>query len=368
MNYSGKKRIISERFYNKSGFLWDGESMKYQMYQEIMEQPTALKNTLKKEKSHMEEIADKMDEFEKIYLIGCGSSFSTCYSAKSANDFVSNRDLEVYTGYEFVYNKNKGHENVGAILTSQSGETSDTLTALRRAKENNIYTMAITNEKESTMASEADDAIVTCGGTEKAILGTKTYTTQLMCLYNVLFQLQNHENRNDTENIRKDVLNDIKKLPWITEDLIRNTEGEGRVMGKQFRDEDLFYCMGSGPNYGLAYKLAMTMFMEGALKHSCPLYSGEFRHGLIERAEKNIPIIFLDADYPGDVITKNAIKLGEELGTKSIIYKMQDYANINNLMSPFTLIIPLEWFIYYLAHFNGEDPGATRHIKKIRYS
>ncbi len=342
--------------------------MKYQMYQEIMEQPNALKNTLNEEKSHMGEIAGKMDEFEKIYLLGCGSSFSTCYSAKSANDFVSDRDLEVYTGYEFVYNKNKGHENVGAILTSQSGETSDTLAALRHAKENNIYTLAITNEKESTIAREADDAIITCGGTEKAILGTKTYTTQLMCLYNILFQMQNTANGSDTENIRKNVLNDIKKLPNITESLIRTTEGEGRILGEQFKDEDIFYCLGSGPNYGLAYKLSMTMFMEGALKHSCPLYSGEFRHGLIERAEKNVPIIFLDAEYPGDALTKNAIKLGEKLGTKSIIYKMQDYANINNLMSPFTLIIPLEWFIYYLAYFNGEDPGATRHIGKVRYS
>lgn len=125
--------------------------------------------------------------------------------------------------------------------------------------------------------------------------------------------------------------------------------------------------MGSGPNYGLAYKLAMTMFMEGALKHSCPLYSGEFKHGLIERAEKDVPIIFLDADYPGDEITKKSVKISTKLGVKPIIYNMKNYSNMNKLMSPFALIIPLEWFIYHLANFNGEDPGATRHIGKIRY-
>lgn len=338
------------------------------MYHEILEQPAALKNTLKEEKAHMTEVAEKMDGFDKIYLIGCGSSFSTCYSAKGAVDFISDRYLEVYIGYEFVYNKNKDYKNCGAILTSQSGETADTLAAMKLCNQNNIYTVSITNEENSTMAQTVDNAIITRGGTEKAILGTKTYTTQLMCLYNVLFQMNNHVIKIDTLNIQKNVLKDILKLPDVTKELVKKTQVEGMILGEQFKDEDLFYCMGSGPNYGLAYKLSMTMFMEGALKHSCPLYSGEFRHGLIERAERNVPIIFLNADYPGDEITKKAIEFGEKLGTKSVIYNMRDYSNMNNLMSPFTLVIPLEWFIYYLAHFNGEDPGATRHIGKIRYS
>lgn len=341
--------------------------MEYQMYQEIMEQPTALKNTLKEEKSHMTEISEKIEEFERIYLLGCGSSLSTCYSVKSAVDSIFNKSLEVYTGYEFVYNKKIANENAGLILTSQSGETADTLAALRKAKERNIYTMVITNEKESSMATEADDVIITRGGTEKAILGTKTYITQLMCLYNVLFQMEGYENGRDVLTTKKNVLGDIEKLPVLTKNLIKRTQDEGKSLGAKFKNENIFYCMGSGPNYGLAYKLAMTMFMEGALKHACPLYSGEFRHGLIEKAEKNIPIIFLDSDYPGDKITKKAMEFGRKIGTKSIVYKMKNYSNINNLLSPFTLLIPLEWFIYYLAHFNGEDPGATRHIGKIRY-
>ena len=338
--------------------------MKYQMYNEILEQPNALKYTLKEEKSHMKEVAEKFEEFEKIYLLGCGSSLSTCYSAKSASDFISDKNLEVYTSYEFVYNKNTKDTNAGAILNSQSGETVDTLAALRYAKAKNIPTLTITNEEKSTMAQEADDTIITRCGTENSILGTKTYVTQLMSLYNILFSMNNNKNTNNT---RKSILNDIKKLPRITEDLIKKTEKESKKLGEEFKDNDFFYCMGSGPNYGLAYKLAMTMFMEGALKNSCPLYSGEFKHGLIERAEKDIPIIFLDADYPGDEITKKSIEISTKLGVKPIIYNMKNYSNMDKLMSPFALIIPLEWFIYYLAQFNGEDPSATRHIGKIRY-
>jgi len=335
--------------------------MKYKMYDEILEQPKSLKDTLKQEKSHMKEIAQKFEEFEKIYLLGCGSSLSTCYSAKSALDFISDRNIEVYTGYEFFYNKKTGEKNAGALLTSQSGETADTVAALKRARENDVYTVTITNEGQCTMIKEADDTVLTRGGREEAILGTKTYITQLMGLYEILFSMDG------PETPRKEILNDIDKLPSIIKDLIKNTESENCELAQRFKDDEIFYCMGSGPNYGLAYKLAMTMFMEGALKHACPLYSGEFRHGLIERAEKNVPIVFLNADYPGDEMTKRSIEFCEKLGIKSLIYNMKDYSDMNPLMSPFALIIPLEWFIYYLAHFNGEDPGATRHIGKVRY-
>ncbi|MCZ3366830.1 MULTISPECIES: SIS domain-containing protein [Methanobacterium] len=339
--------------------------MKYKMYDEIIEQPRSLKDTLSEEKSHMKEIAEKFEEFDKIYLLGCGSSLSTCYSAKSALDFISDKNIEVYTGYEFFYNKKIENENAGALLTSQSGETADTVAALRMSQQKDIYTVAITNESQCTMIKEADDTVITRGGRESAILGTKTYVTQLMSLYEILFSMNNF--KDDAQKIKKEVLGNIEKLPSVTEDLIKKTEGEGKEIAEKFKDDDIFYCMGSGPNYGLAYKLAMTMFMEGALKHACPLYSGEFRHGLIERAEKDVPIVFLNADYPGDDMTTRSIEFCEKLGTKSLVYNMKDYSDMNPLMSPFSLVIPLEWFIYYLADFNNEDPGATRHIGKVRY-
>ncbi|MEL7671489.1 SIS domain-containing protein [Methanobacterium sp.] len=340
--------------------------MKYKMYDEIIEQPRSLKDTLSEEKSHMKEIAEKFEEFDKVYLLGCGSSLSTCYSAKSALDFISDKNIEVYTGYEFFYNKKIENDNAGALLTSQSGETADTVAALRRSQQKDIYTVAITNESQCTMIKEADDTVITRGGRESAILGTKTYVTQLMSLYEILFSMNDFKD-DDAHKIKKEVLGNIEKLPSATEDLIRKTENDGKETALKFKDDDIFYCMGSGPNYGLAYKLAMTMFMEGALKHACPLYSGEFRHGLIERAEKDVPIVFLNANYPGDDMTTRSIEFCEKLGTKSLVYNMKDYSDMNPLMSPFSLVIPLEWFTYYLADINNEDPGATRHIGKVRY-
>ena len=336
--------------------------MKYKMYEEMMEQPDSLKRTFESELDTMNDVSDLISGVDKVYLIGCGSSISTCYSVRDAIRMSStNIDIEVYTGYEFYYNKKlTNDENSIAIFTSQSGETADTLSSLRRANEYGIHTVSISNEPESSMISEAKTPIVTRCETETAILGTKTYITQIACLYQILFKASDYENKDE-------LLAQLADMPEMLEKLLISTEQENKDLAEKYKGEDIFYCLGSGPNFGLAYKLAMTMLMEGAIKHACPEYSAEFRHGLIERAEKDVPVIFLRSDLESDEITQKAIDFCENLEAKSIIYNLKDYANVDKLLSPFVLVIPLEWFVYYLAHFNGEDPGATRHIGKVRY-
>ena len=336
--------------------------MNSNMYFEMMEQPIAIRKTFESEMTKMDEISTLVSDVDKVYLIGCGSSISTCYSVRDAIRMSStNINIEVYTGYEFYYNKKVNvNENSIAIFTSQSGETADTLAALRKANEVGIHTVSISNEPGSLMIDEAKISIITRGGTETAILGTKTYVTQLACLYQILFKASNYENKDK-------LLNDLILIPDIIEDLLKSTEEDNKKLAKKFYDEEIFYCLGAGPNFGLAYKLAMTMFMEGALKHACPEYSSEFRHGLIERAEKNMPIIFLHSNFEVDKITDKAIDFSHNLELKTIQYNLSDYADVDKLLSPFVFVVPLEWFIYYLAHFNNEDPGATRHIGKVRY-
>ena len=332
------------------------------MYYEMMEQPEALRRTFASELDNMANISKLAESVDTIYLIGCGSSISTCYSIRDALASVSDLRIEVFTGYEFVYNKKLTEgENSLFIATSQSGETADTLAALRRANEFNIDTVSISNEPESSMIKEAKYPVITLGNTETAILGTKTYITQLACLYQILFAASGYGGADE-------ILDQLATMPDLIEDLLESTEEENKKLAEELKDEDGFYCLGSGVNFGLAYKLAMTMLMEGAIKHACPLYSAEFRHGLIERAEKDVPLIFLDADLPSDELTKIAINFSKnKLEAKTIIYNLKDYADINPLLAPFVLVIPLEWFVYYLAHFNGEDPGSTRHIGKVRY-
>ena len=335
--------------------------MAYKMYDEMMEQPNALRKTFDLEASKLDIVSQKVVDVDKIYLVGCGSSISTCYSVRDALRMSTTMNIEVFSGYEFSYNKYLVNgENSIAIFTSQSGETADTLAALRKANDYGIYTVSISNEPDSSMVKEAKTAIVTRGDRETAILGTKTYITQLACLYEILFKGSDYEN--------KDVLlSQLHEMPNLIEDLLISCEEDNKILAEEFKDEEIFYCLGSGPNFGLSYKLAMTMFMEGAIKHACPLYAAEFRHGLIERVEKDVPIVFLYSDFDSDEITQKAIDFSENQELKIINYKLSDYADVDKLLSPFVLVIPLEWFIYYLAHFNNEDPGATRHIGKVRY-
>ncbi len=336
--------------------------MKYKMYDEMMEQPEALQKTFESEITKMDDVSQLVLDADKVYLIGCGSSISTCYSVRDAIRMSStNINIEVYAGYEFYYNKKLvENENAIAIFTSQSGETADTLAALRKANEYGIHTVSISNEPESSMIAEAQTPIITRGDTETAILGTKTYITQLACLYQILFKASDYENKTE-------LLAQLSEMPKLLEKLLLLTEDENKELAEKYAEEDIFYCLGSGPNFGLAYKLAMTMLMEGAIKHACPEYAAEFRHGLIERAEKDVPVIILWSDLESDEITKKAVDFCENLEAKLILYKLEDYADVDKLLSPFILVVPLEWFVYYLAHFNGEDPGATRHIGKVRY-
>ena len=328
----------------------------------MMEQPESLQKTFESEAEKLDEVSQLVLDVDKVYLIGCGSSISTCYSVRDAIRMSStNINVEVYTGYEFYYNKKLvENENSIAIFTSQSGETADTLASLRRTNEYGIHTVSISNEPESSMISEAKTPIITRCETETAILGTKTYITQLACLYKILFKASDYENK-------RELLAELDDMPEMLEKLLISTEDENKALAEKYAGEDIFYCLGSGPNFGLAYKLAMTMLMEGAIKHACPEYSAEFRHGLIERAEKDVPVIILKSDLESDEITQKAIDFCENLEAKSIIFNLEDYASVDKLLSPFIFVIPLEWFVYYLAHFNGEDPGATRHIGKVRY-
>ncbi|HII08992.1 MAG TPA: SIS domain-containing protein [Methanosphaera sp.] len=335
--------------------------MEYGMYQEIMDQPISLRRTIDSEKEHLERISDEFKKFDKIYLIGCGSSISTCYTIRDVVKSISTIEIDVQTGYEFVEHQYlEENANMGVILTSQSGETSDTLTALRKAKEHGIKTVSITNNSESTMAKEADESVVTLCEEEKAILGTKTYVTQLFSLYAIFF------NMIKTERAQK-ILEQLYTVPDIIEKLLQTSQEDSKQLAQENKDVKLFYCMGGGVNFGLAYKLAMTMFMEGSLKHACPVYAGEFRHGLIERVEKGETVVFLKSGDNYDQVTLRAIDFCKNIGVNTIIFNSKDYSDLDVLLTPFVLIVPLEWFIYHLSIFNGEDPGSTRHIGKVRY-
>lgn len=332
--------------------------MKYTILNEILEQPDVLKKTIDSELKLMDEISELVKNIDKIYLIGSGSSISSCYSIMDAMKIYSTLNVQSYLGYEFSYDKKLiNNENSIAIFASQSGETEDTIAALKKAKKYNIKTVAISNEPESTLAKTADISVITRCGHEIGILGTKTHLTQLFCQYYILFKALGHD----------EIIKELLTLPDILKDLIEKTHDDYKQLAKKYKDETMFYCLGAGPNYGLAYKTSMTIFMEGSNIDSCPLYASEFRHGLIERVDENTSLIFLDANCDGDTITKRSIKFCQSINANCIILNLEDFADVDKILAPFILLIPLEWFGCYLAHYKNIDPGVARHIGILPY-
>lgn len=328
---------------------------------EILEQPEVLKKTYDSELKKMDDIVEITKKVDKIYLIGSGSSIASCYSIRDALRMCSSVNIECYLGYEFYYDKKIiKDENSIVFFASQSGETEDTLAALEKSKEFNLTSVAITNEEESTIAKKSDITVITRCETEIGILGTKTYLTQLACLYYILFKASDYE---CADSLIEELLN----LPDILGDIIEKTHEVYKDLAHEYKDKSMFYCLGAGPNFGLAYKTAMTIFMEGSNIDACPEYSSEFRHGLIERAEKDVTIIFMDSDFDADIITKKSIKFSQSVDVNCIILNLKDFANVDKLLSPFIFLIPLEWFGCYLAHYKDIDQGVARHIGILPY-
>ena len=146
-----------------------------------------------------------------------------------------------------------------------------------------------------------------------------------------------------TERAKK-ILEQLYEVPDLVENLLATTEEDNKKLAEENKDVDLFYCMGGGVNFGLAYKLAMTMFMEGSLKHACPVYAGEFRHGLIERVEEGETVVFLKSGDDYDKVTLKAIDFCHNLKVNTIIFDLKDYSDIDVLLTPFALIVPCNIF------------------------
>jgi len=326
------------------------------MRKEILEQSEALRKTIELESDKLRKVSHKLRKYKRFYFVGCGSSLSTLLTINSLLDYLKSENAKgVYTGFEFYYNTPYIDEETAIILCSQSGETRDTIYAARRAKQEDIYcyTVGITNDEQSSLASIVDDVIITKAGKEQAIIATKTYITQLFVLYS-LFLSEKFDRK-------------LKELPAICQSLLTKVEEECKRAAIKFRDTKGFYVIASGVNYGLAYKVAMTMLMEGCYLHGCPVYAGEFRHGLIEKVEKGVDTMFLKSGLPSDEITNKALEFCERIGARTLVFDADRYYKFDSIFGPFILIIPLEWFIYYLALEKGVDPAATRHIGKVRY-
>lgn len=365
---------------------WDVEAAEkggyeHFMLKEMYEQPKAVSDTItpriKDSKIVIEELNmtdDQMKEIKKIYIIACGSAYHTGVTSKYVFEGLARIPVEVDLASEFRYRNPVLEENSLAIIVSQSGETADSLAALREAKAHGIKVLGIVNVVGSSIAREADMVMYTWAGPEIAVATTKAYSTQLIAQYLLAMKFAQVRGTIAEDELSKMIL-DLKKLPDQIELLLNNKEKIQRFANRYIAAKDIFF-IGRGIDYAIS--------LEGSLKlkeisyiHSEAYAAGELKHGTISLIEEGtlVTAVLTQEDLYKKMIsnivevrTRGAFVLAVTNEGNTEVEKASDYViyipNTNKYFTNSLAIIPLQLFGYYVAVGKGCDVDKPRNLAK----
>lgn len=365
---------------------WDvsaAEKCGYEHYmlKEIHEQPTAIKTTITPRITdglpNLTECGitpEKLMEFHKIHIVACGTAMHAGTVGKYVIEKLARIPVNVDIASEFRYREPLVTENDLVIIISQSGETADSLAALRLAKKLGAKTLAIVNAKGSSIAREADMLIYTHAGPEIAVASTKAYMVQIAVMYLFAFELAlaNHS-IDETECRRLTAL--LQETPEEIEKILEHKEMTQLIASELITADSLLY-IGRGLDYALS--------MEGSLKlkeisyiHSESYAAGELKHGTISLITENMPVIAIATQQKLFDKTISNIKEVKARGAKVILVCREDYTpekdiadfkfglpDYDDLLMPMLAVVPLQLIAYYTAVHKGTDVDKPRNLAK----
>ncbi|MCM1321285.1 MAG: glutamine--fructose-6-phosphate transaminase (isomerizing) [Bacteroides sp.] len=358
------------------------------MLKEIHEQPEALANTLrlrlvKTETDsgivrdiNIEEIHadDLLKNAGRIVIIACGTAYHAGVVGKYAFEHFARVPVETDIASEYRYRNPITMDKDVFIIISQSGETADTLAAMRLARQNGAKIIAISNVVGSTLTREADSVMYTAAGPEIAVASTKAFTTQLMCLY--LLALKTAQLRGSIQKEEyQQILAEMETIPQKVEEILKEKSVIQKFASRQFSKNKVFF-MGRQFDYAVSLESALKL-KEISYVHSESFASGELKHGPIALVDTGTLVIAI-ATRPG-LYDKNAsnIKEVDSRGatTLAITQDHSGYFNkiadevflipqINENLSPMLSVIPAQLFAYYCSIQRGNDPDKPRNLAK----
>ena len=355
-----------------------GEYRHY-MLKEIYEQPMAVRNTLEgrldNDSVTIDAFGDKANDIfqqvKHVQIIACGTSYHSGMVARYWLEQMAGVSCNVEIASEFRYRESFVHENSLLVTISQSGETADTLAALRLAKEQGyMASMTICNVPGSSLVRESDLAFMTKAGAEIGVASTKAFTTQLVGLLMLTASIAQEKGRDQSA-----IVNAIKTLPTKLEEALSMAEGI-EVLAEEFADKHHSLFLGRGSQYPIA--------MEGALKlkeisyiHAEAYAAGELKHGPLALIDADMPIIVVAPN--NDLIEKLKSNVEEVRARGGIIYVFADkdshfesdetmrVMNVNHvedIIAPVVYTIPLQLLSYYVAVIKGTDVDQPRNLAK----
>ncbi|MCI8708390.1 MAG: glutamine--fructose-6-phosphate transaminase (isomerizing) [Dorea sp.] len=351
------------------------------MLKEMNEQPKAITDTfsprIKEGKIVIEELnmsAEEIRDIDKIMIVACGSAYHTGVTSKYVFEGLARIPVEVDLASEFRYRKPILNERTLVVVISQSGETADTLAALRESKKQGARVLGIVNVVGSSIAREADNVMYTWAGPEIAVATTKAYSAQLIALYLLAMKFA-YERGQMKDEVLQEMLEDLKALPSQVEMLLNNKSKIQRFANRYLAARDVFF-IGRGVDYAIS--------LEGSLKlkeisyiHSEAYAAGELKHGtisLIEEGTLVAAVLTQKELYKKmlsnmvEVSTRGAFVLAVTNEGNTEVERAADYVvyipETNRYFTNSLAIIPLQLFGYYIAVGRGCDVDKPRNLAK----
>ncbi len=351
------------------------------MFKEIMEQPRVIRDTVQPRirdgKIVLDDIsltAEYIKGINKIYIVACGSAYHVGVVGKYVIETMTRIPVEVTVASEFRYMNPIVDDKTLTVVISQSGETADTIAAMREAKRLGSRTFAIVNAVGSAIAREADDVLYTWAGPEISVATTKAYSTQVTAIYLLSLYIAQELNMIDDEKL-KTKLDALEKLPENIQKILDNKE-QIQYMASQYYNAKNVFFLGRTLDYAVA--------LEGSLKlkeisyiHSEAYAAGELKHGPIALIEQGTVVVALcTVNKLFDKMLSN-IKEVKARGAVLIAIAEEGHTDIEHeadhviylpkcdeLALPSEAVIPLQLFSYYIASLKGLDIDKPRNLAK----
>ena len=352
------------------------------MMKEICEQPEALSKTISPRIQAGRVVLDDLkltkadiENISRIFIVACGTSYHVGAVAKYAFEKLLRMPIETDVASEFRYREPILDERTLVIIISQSGETADTLAALREAKRQGARTLAIVNVVGSTIASEADDVLYTWAGPEIAVASTKAYSTQLAVIYLIALHMA-RELGAMTEAELVESVGALERLPELAGRCLEDRETIQHFASRHFNAKDIYF-IGRNVDYAASLEASLKL-KEISYIHSEAYTGGELKHGPISLIEEGTLVVAICtcgrlfgkmAANIREVKARGAVVLG--LCTEEFAQEMKGVADwhfcvpkVPDFMLPSMSILPLQLFAYYVASMKGCDIDKPRNLAK----
>jgi glucosamine--fructose-6-phosphate aminotransferase (isomerizing) len=352
------------------------------MLKEIFEEPEAIENAIRgrliPEEGNvklggLESVREKLRKIKRVFLVACGTSFYAAKVGEIMFQEYAGVDARAEVASEFRYKKQILDENTAAIFISQSGETADTLAALREMKKKGILCLGITNVVGSSQARETDAGVYTRSGPEVAVAATKSFLGQLAVL--VMMTVFFGRQREMSLVIGKRIVGELAKLPSLAREVLKKAS-EIEKLAQKYKEFKNFWFIGRKYNFPIALEGALKL-KEISYLHAEGVCGGELKHGPLALVDENFPTIAIcpsDSVYDKMISNIQEVKArngpviaiategNEEI--KKIVDGVIYIPKTLEMLTPMLTIIPLHLFAYYMAVLLGHDVDKPRNLAK----